>query len=310
MVRKNKQKNLKKRSYFLRFQPKLRRRRECKTDYRARKLLIIQDKNKYNTPKYRFVVRITNKDIICQIISSKLIGDQVRCVAYSHELPRYGLEVGLTNWSASYATGLLCARRLLEQVGIDEIYKGNENSLGEFFLAERNETMNEDVSNPFRAYLDVGLRRTTTGARVFAAMKGASDGGLYIPHNGNGKQFPGWHKNETENNFNVEKCKHYIFGGHVADYMKKLQKEDIDKYRCHFSKYILKNITADNLEKIFEKLHISIRENPKPIAKKELNKTQTSKYVKNSKKSYSERQDHVLNKILAIKSKTSNSSLI
>lgn len=26
-----------------------------------------QDKNKYNTPKYRFVVRFTNKDIVCQV---------------------------------------------------------------------------------------------------------------------------------------------------------------------------------------------------------------------------------------------------
>jgi len=30
---------------------------EGKTDYQARRALVIQDKNKYNTPKYRFVVR-------------------------------------------------------------------------------------------------------------------------------------------------------------------------------------------------------------------------------------------------------------
>ena len=35
---------------------------------------------------------------------------------------------------------------------------------------------------PFRCYLDVGLRRTTTGARLFAALKGCNDGGLDIPH--------------------------------------------------------------------------------------------------------------------------------
>lgn len=45
---------------------------EGKTDYFARKRLVCQDKNKYNTPKYRFVVRFTNKDIICQV-GSKLI---------------------------------------------------------------------------------------------------------------------------------------------------------------------------------------------------------------------------------------------
>ena len=46
---------------------------EGKTDYFARKRLVTQDKNKYNTPKYRFVVRFTNKDITCQVgISSSL----------------------------------------------------------------------------------------------------------------------------------------------------------------------------------------------------------------------------------------------
>ncbi|GFP82601.1 60S ribosomal protein l5, partial [Phtheirospermum japonicum] len=40
-----------------RFQVKFKRRRAGKTDYRARIRLINQDKNKYNTPKYRFVVR-------------------------------------------------------------------------------------------------------------------------------------------------------------------------------------------------------------------------------------------------------------
>jgi hypothetical protein len=33
-----------------------------KTDYRARIRLINQDKNKYNTPKYRFVVRFVSFD--------------------------------------------------------------------------------------------------------------------------------------------------------------------------------------------------------------------------------------------------------
>ena len=36
---------------------------------------------------------------------------------------------------------------------------------------------------PFTAYLDLGLVRATKGNRVFAAMKGAIDGGVHIPHN-------------------------------------------------------------------------------------------------------------------------------
>ena len=44
---------LKSGAYHKRFQVKFRRRREGKTDYFARKKLVVQDKNKYNTPKYR-----------------------------------------------------------------------------------------------------------------------------------------------------------------------------------------------------------------------------------------------------------------
>lgn len=47
-----------------RFQTKYKRRRAGKTDYYARKRLITQAKNKYNAPKYRLVVRFTNRDII------------------------------------------------------------------------------------------------------------------------------------------------------------------------------------------------------------------------------------------------------
>ncbi|KAL2931435.1 60S ribosomal protein L5-1 [Bienertia sinuspersici] len=39
---------------------------------------------------------------------------------YSHELPRYGLEVGLSNYAAAYCTGLL-----LKQLDLDQEYEGN-----------------------------------------------------------------------------------------------------------------------------------------------------------------------------------------
>ena len=48
---------VKNKSYFRRYQVKYRRRRQCKTDYKARVALVVQDKNKYATAKYRFVVR-------------------------------------------------------------------------------------------------------------------------------------------------------------------------------------------------------------------------------------------------------------
>lgn len=129
-----------------------------------------QAKNKYNSPKYRLVVRFTNKDIIVQIVSAKIQGDHVLCAAYSHELPRYGIKHGLTNWTAAYATGLLAARRVLKKLGLDEKYEGQAEPEGEMTLTEAI----EDGPRPFKCYLDVGLKRTSTGSRVFGAMKGGA----------------------------------------------------------------------------------------------------------------------------------------
>lgn len=47
---------------------------EGKTDYFARKRLVVQDKNKYNTPKYRMIVRLSNRDICCQVSDSEAEG--------------------------------------------------------------------------------------------------------------------------------------------------------------------------------------------------------------------------------------------
>ena len=53
--------------------------------------------------------------------------------ADSFELKKFGIESGLTNYPAAYATGLLVARRLLTELGLAEIYKGVENIDGDFF---------------------------------------------------------------------------------------------------------------------------------------------------------------------------------
>lgn len=66
---------------------------EGKTDYRARKRMVAQDKNKYNTPKYRLVVRFTNRYCIAQIVYATIEGDKVLAAANSKELARYGLKV-------------------------------------------------------------------------------------------------------------------------------------------------------------------------------------------------------------------------
>lgn len=156
-------------AYYSRYQVKYKRRRQGKTDYRARLRLIAQDKNKYNTPKYRFIVRFTNKDIVCQIAYATVAGDQIIAAAYAHELPRYGLKFGLTNYAAAYATGLLLARRILSKFGLADKYVGLEEANGEDYTVE--ELEEEGAPRPFVALLDTGLKRTSTGSRVFAALK-------------------------------------------------------------------------------------------------------------------------------------------
>lgn len=43
---------------------------------------------------------------------AEIKGDIVHTAAYAHELPRYGVKLGLTNYSAAYCVGLLLARRV------------------------------------------------------------------------------------------------------------------------------------------------------------------------------------------------------
>ncbi|KAI0002686.1 60S ribosomal protein L5 [Xylariaceae sp. FL0662B] len=250
-------KMIKSSAYYSRFQTKYKRRRAGKTDYYARKRLITQAKNKYNAPKYRMVVRFTNRDIITQIVTSEISGDKVFAAAYSHELKAYGIEHGLTNWAAAYATGLLLARRVLKKLGLDEAFTGVEEPDGEYTLTEAAEVDGEE-RRPFKAFLDVGLARTSTGARVFGAMKGASDGGIFIPHSEN--RFPGFDM-ETEE-LDAETLKKYIYGGHVAEYMETLADDDEERYKSQFQKYLDDDLEADGLEDLYTEAHAAIREDP------------------------------------------------
>ena len=268
---------LKSNTYCSRYQTKYRRRREGKTDYQARKRLCFQDKNKYDTKKYRLCVRRTNRKIICQIIFATIGGDKVMCAADSKELSRYGATAGLTSYSAAYATGLLCARRHLKNIKFD--IKGNEKVDGSLYHVEC------DERRPFQANLDVGLVRTTTGNRVFGAMKGASDGGLLVPHNE--KRFPGFKviKAEVQTNkrgkkteeqaekkteFSAKEHKDHIFGAHVQKYFDDLKKADQNRWKKQFSQWIkcLETSKVKDIPALWARVHADIRKNPDRVVSK------------------------------------------
>jgi large subunit ribosomal protein L5e len=281
---------VKNKAYFKRYQVKFRRRREGKTDYRARQRLITQDKNKYNTPKYRLVFRKTNKDIIGQIIYATIDGDRVVTAAYAHELPRYGIKLGLTNYAAAYATGLLLARRHLTRIGLATRYQGKVDVDGADYTVEPAEG-----PRPFKALLDVGLARTSTGARVFGATKGALDGGINVPHSV--KRFAGYDSEAKK--LVPEVLKKHIFGGHVADYMKKLQKDDASSYEKQFSRFVKAGIKAGDLENIYKNAHKAIRADP--VAKKSEKKAFEKKRHNAKKLTLEERKKGVAQRKEALK---------
>jgi large subunit ribosomal protein L5e len=298
LIKKKKKKKMgfvrvvKDRAYYKRFQVKYRRRREGKTDYRARKRLVSQDKNKYNSPRYRFVVRFTNKDIICQIIWATITGDRVLCAAYAHELPRYGVKVGLTNYSAAYCTGLLLARRILKKLNLSTTYKGVTDVTGEVYHIE-----DAEGPRPFNANLDVGLVNTTTGHRVFSALKGAVDGGLRIPHSE--KRFIGY--DAEGKSFEPAELRKRIFGGHVVDYMEALKSGDPDRYKIQFSQYLANKVDPSNIEAMYKNAHAAIRKDPeaKPTTKKVPKEQKPFRPVA---KTYEQRKADVAKKIAAFKS--------
>jgi large subunit ribosomal protein L5e len=49
-----------------------------------------------------------------------------------------GLTAGLTNYSAAYATGLLCAKRLLKTLKLDSMYPGTTEVTGDYYSVEDN----------------------------------------------------------------------------------------------------------------------------------------------------------------------------
>ena len=121
-----------------------RRRREGKTDYKARKALVLSGKP-------RLVTRSTLRNVIAQVIMAKPHGDEVLVSAHSRELENYEWKAPGGNLPAAYLTGLLCGLKAKAK-GIKEVI------------------------------LDIGLHSPSKSARVFAVSKGLLDAGIQVPY--------------------------------------------------------------------------------------------------------------------------------
>ncbi|GME77851.1 unnamed protein product [[Candida] boidinii] len=142
---------------------------------------------------------------------------------------------------------------------------------------------------------------TTTGARVFGALKGASDGGLFVPHSPS--RFPGWDIEGEE--LDAELLRKYIYGGHVAEYMEELIDDDEEKYRTLFQNYIADEIDAEGVEDIYTEAFEKIREDPTFVpTEKKFTKEQyaaESKKYRQTKLTREQRAERVAAKIAAFK---------
>jgi large subunit ribosomal protein L18 len=98
----------------------LKRIRTHKTNYRKREALLIS--------KLDFVtIKISNQNVIAQVLKPEIQGDIVRVSAHSRELRRYGWKGSLNSLPACFLVGLVLGRKALEK-GVDKavLYIGNK----------------------------------------------------------------------------------------------------------------------------------------------------------------------------------------
>merc|ERR1712168_695849 len=173
------------------------------------------------------------------------------------------------------------ARRLLTQPNLADVYEGQLEVDGD----EYNVESLDGKPAAFRCYLDVDLNRTTTGARVFGALKGAVDGGLEINHSMT--RFPGY--DEESDDFNAEVHRGHIFGKNIGEYMSNLSDSDEEAFKKQFSQYIKEGITPDTIEEMYTNAHAAIRADPAAkVTEKE--KFKGKRYLR-SKLSLAQRRD-------------------
>lgn len=180
-----------------------RRKRELKTDYKARLGML-----KSRQP--RLVIRKSNNNIVTQIIDYHADGDKILVSATAKDLAKLGWKSHPANMPSAYLTGMLLAKKALK-AKIKE------------------------------AIVDFGLFTPKVGGKLYAAVKGAVEGGLKIPHDA--KVLP--------SNDRVQ-------GKHIADYASKIKSTPV--YQKQFSACIKAGFTPEDMPKSVEQMKKKISE--------------------------------------------------
>ena len=177
-----------------------RRRRKGLTDYRLRMKMLLSGKP-------LLVVRKTNTQVIVQVVKPEVRGDVVLAQATGRELKvKFGWPASGKNTPAAYLAGYLAGLRALK-AGVKE------------------------------AVLYIGLHRAVKGARVFAALKGALDAGLKIPHSSE-----------------VLPPEERIKGLHIVEYARLLKDKDQAAFERRFSAYLKSGFDPERMAEVFEEV--------------------------------------------------------
>lgn len=177
-----------------------RRKRAGKTNYKTRLGLV-----KSGVP--RLVIRKSAKHVRVQLVEFKPASDKVLFSASSEELKKFGWKGSTNSTPAAYLTGLLLAFK---------------------------------VKKPVECVADIGMNVSVKGCLLYAALKGAADGGLKIPFSEE-----------------VIPSEDRIRGEHIAKYAKAL-KENKDVYSKQFSKYVKQGFDPESLPDHFDEVRAKI----------------------------------------------------
>ena len=120
-----------------------RRKREGRTNYLKRLNLL-------KSSRPRIVIRMSNNNIVIQLVEYKQNGDNVKLSSSSLELRKLGWKYHTGNIASSYLLGLLFGKRLQQ----------NKVSQG---------------------VLDIGSHVSVAGSRIYATAQGLIDSGIDVP---------------------------------------------------------------------------------------------------------------------------------
>ena len=175
-----------------------RRKREGRTHYKKRLKLLLHD-------GHRLVVRKSLNNIQVSIVDYSAKGDKILFTVDSKALAKLGWKGASGNLPSAYLIGMLAGKKAIDR-GIKE------------------------------AILDIGISDSVNGSRLYAALAGAVDAGLLVPHDPTALP-----------------SKERVSGEHIAKYAESI-KGDAPKYGFQFSNYLKKGLAPESIQNHFNEI--------------------------------------------------------